>query len=77
MITVNETVFKDDGTVEYETSREWKLKFRFLNEFKKIKGVSSWVIADLSEKNEAIFEIDGVKRKITIDPHIYLGNEEP
>lgn len=76
MITVTETVFKDDGTVEHTSSKNWSLKFRFLNEFKKLKGVSSFVVSDLSKSNTATFTIDGVKRKIDIDSQLYLGDKD-
>lgn len=74
MIVVKETVFKEDGSVEYETEKQWSLKFRFLNAFKKISGVSSHVISDLSKSNESEFVIDGVKRKISITPQLYTGD---
>lgn len=73
MITVTEHVYKDDGTIEHSSKKEWRLKSRFLNQLKKIPGISSYTISELHLKNEAAFEIDGVKRKIDIQPRIELG----
>jgi hypothetical protein len=74
VIVVTEQVFKDDGTLEHTSEKQWSLKFRFLNELRKLKGMPAQVIADLSKGNVSMFVIDGVTRKIEITPQLYLGN---
>jgi hypothetical protein len=72
MIEVTETVFNDEGAVEHTTKQEWALKSRFLNQFAKLPGVTGLVTYALQKHNTAEFEINGVRRKIEIQPKVEL-----
>lgn len=72
MFKVTETVFEDDKVV-HQSEQDWKLKSKFINDFKKIPGISSHVACDLAKNNRVEFEAGGLKRIIEIKPQIELG----
>lgn len=71
MIEVTEQVF-ENGELIHTSKKEWGIKSRFINEFKKLSGVSSYVAAELNRNNRVEIEQDGLKRVIEIQPRIEI-----
>lgn len=72
MYLVKETVFEGDKEI-HKSEQKWNLKSQFLNQFKKLAGVSSWSVYELQKQNKTTIEKDGLRRVIEIEPKIILS----